>query len=156
MSHGYEVAGRTSAATAATLNLVIAQFWNPHATARLRVSELHICNQSGATVGNLSIQRSTARGATPAVTVTPDIDNNLDRTIAPPSGAVLELAATFGTPPTLDTSRLRGWTMTAAVGAGVIYTWASGLVIPPGTGLCVVNAAAVAFPISDVTVCWDE
>lgn len=152
----FAASGRTSAATAATINLVVAQLWNPHATARLRVSEVHLANQSGATVGNAVLRRSTARGATPAVTVTPDIDNNFDRTLAPASGAVLELGATFATQPTVDLSDLFRWTVTAAVGAGVVWSFPAGLVIPPATGLVIANSAAVIFPISDVTVVWDE
>ena len=156
MSMGFAVSGRTSAATAATAGLVIAQIWNPHPTARTRVSELHLSIISGVTVGNAVLRRSTAKGATPAVSITPDIDNNLDRTVAPVSGLLLELGATFATAPTLDTSDLYRWTVTAAVGAGVVWTFPAGLVIPAGTGIVIANSAAVAFPISDITVVWDE
>ncbi len=155
MSMGYAVAGRTTAATAATAGLVVAQLWNPHTSIRTRVSELHLNNQSGASVGNAVLRRSTARGATPAATVTPDIDNNFDRTMTP-SGMVLELGATFGTVPTVDPSDLFRWTITAAVGAGVVWTFPAGLVIPPGTGFVIVNSAAIAFPIADISVVWDE
>lgn len=156
MSHGFVCGARTGAATAATAGLVVANIWNPHATVRPRLTEIHVCNQSGASVGNAVLRRTTARGTVPAATVTPDIDNNLDRTLPPPSGLVIDLGPTFTTQPTVDASDLYRWTVTAAVGAGIVWTMPAGLVIPPGTGLAIVTSAAIAFPIADITCVWDE
>src|SRR5262245_52398878 len=95
----YRVGGRT-AATAATANHVAAQLWNASSTVPLWVRELHISSTT-AGASNIGVNRSNARGATPTATVTPDIDNDVEKALAPPSTAVLELA-TFGTQPTLD------------------------------------------------------
>ncbi len=150
----FHVGGRMNAATAATANHVAAQFWNPHASARPRIAEIHIV-VTVATAVNIAIQRSSARGATPGLTVTPDIDSNNDRDFAPVSTSVLELAA-FTTQPTLETPALERWNLPASVGAGVILPFPRGIVVPFGTGLCVATPTAAAFPVCDITFVWDE
>ena len=150
----FRVAGRMNAATAATANHVAAQFWNPSANARPRIIEVHIVVTTAA-AAHISLQRSTARGATPGATATPDIDNSDSRDVAPPSASVLELAA-FGTQPTVDASSLQRWILPASIGAGIILPLPDGVTVPPGTGLCVLTPVATAFPISDISFVWDE
>lgn len=105
---------------------------------------------TAATVCNLALARSTARGATPGATVTPDLDNSQNRGKAPNSAFVLELAA-FGTQPTVDGSDLVRWNLPAAIGAGVILPLRRPVEVPAGTGLVLITPVAVLFPISDVT-----
>lgn len=148
------VSGRT-VATAATANHVAAQIWNPHATLRITVTEMH-CAITTAGLANLGLARSTARG-TAGSTITPAIQNEAGREVAPPSGLLLDLAA-FTVQPTLDSSTLYldRWNLPAAIGAGVILPFVPGLVIPPGAGLCLLTPPAVIFPASDVTFVVDD
>lgn len=148
----YSVRGR-SAATVATADHVVAQIWNPHATQRIKAILFSLYKQGGAgTAGDsVRLRRSTARG-TPATTVTPDIDNHSERALAPPSGFLLDLAA-FSVQPTLDTSDLGiGWTAPAVQGAGIVRPM-PGIIVPPGTGLAIVQVAATIWPASEVV--WE-
>lgn len=145
----WNVAGR-SAATDAAANGVCAQLWNPHSTKRVRVNAVHLFHQA-ATTPQIGIRRSTARGATPGSTVTPTIASDTNRDIAPPSGAVLELA-NFTTEPTLEGVDMWRWAPAAVAGSGVIWVPRNGILIPPGSGLCIaVAAGTTAIGISDVT-----
>ena len=87
-------------ATAATTNVQAAVLWNPHATIRLRVYEISWF-KTVATADNLALLRVTGRG-TPTTTATPTIENETDRAVAPPSGAVVDTA--WSTGPTITTS----------------------------------------------------
>lgn len=150
----FSVGGRT-AATAATANHVGAQMWNPSSTRSIYITAV-AWFQTVATVSNPSIQRSTARGATPTATVTPDIDNNWDRDVAPASAAVLELA-TFGTQPTLATPPLFSSNLPAAIGSGFLVPFSGrGIKVPAGTGLCIYTPVAVILQPADVTFWWEE
>lgn len=146
------MAGR-SAATGATANAVVAGIWNPHTTQRARIAEIHIVAQGAApTAGNsLNIRRSTARG-TSTSTVTPDIDNDIQRMSAPGSGMTLDL--TYSVQPTLDASVLWQWNLAAVVGSGVILPME--VSIPPGTGLCICQIAATVTPACDISIAWRE
>ncbi|MGH2690734.1 MAG: hypothetical protein ACRDKW_18285 [Actinomycetota bacterium] len=149
----YSVAGR-SADTAATANHVAAQLWNPSAIKALEVVEILVV-QVGATVSNHSLQRSTARG-TAGSTVTPDIDNDYSRALAPPSGVLLDLAA-FSVQPTLagpDAFRAN-----APAAAGVGFGWSfysKPYEVPPGTGVCILTPVAVILQDSDFTFVFDD
>lgn len=150
----YAVGGR-SLDTAATADHVAAQLWNPHGTKAIYVREVHLI-QIAATVSNPGLARSSARGATPTATVTPDLDNHFDRLAAPASAAVLELA-TFGTQPTLSPPYLFRYNFPAAGGAGLIWTfYDTPLLVPAGTGLCIATPVAVVLQDSDITFVWDE
>jgi len=147
----YRVAGRT-AASAATAGTASFGFWNPHATVRVRLSEIHICaNGAPAAGASLALRRATARG-TATSTVTPDIDNDIQRAQAPTSGALLDV--TYSAQPTLDASVLWQWTFAAVAGSAVILPVE--ISVPPGTGLVAANVGAIAFPITDVTIVWRE
>lgn len=149
----FEVGGRT-ANTAATANHVAAQLWNPDSTKPIYVREIHWA-QLNATISNVALQRSSARGATPTSTVTPDADNAYNAQTAPPSASVLELS-TFGTQPTLATPPIRRTNLPAAIGSGFIWVFEPPLEIRPATGLCIATPVAVILQAADVTFIWDE
>jgi hypothetical protein len=150
----YSVGGR-NVATAATANHVGAQFWNPSTTRGVWVTAVSWF-QTVATVSNPAISRSSARGATPTSTVTPDIDNNWDRSVAPPSACVLEMS-TFGTQPTLAGPDLFKTNLPAAIGSGFIIPFTGrGVFVPSATGLVVYTPVAVILQPADVTFFWSE
>jgi hypothetical protein len=144
----FSVGGR-SAATGAAIDDVAAQLWNPDSVRSLFVVELHWTRAGATNVPNLIIERSTARGATPGSTVTPDLNDDYEREITPDTGAVLELAS-FGTEPTLATPPMLRGRVGAVAGSGNQYLFRGrGLRIPPGTGLCVATETAVVIDATD-------
>lgn len=150
----FAVGGR-SVATAATADHVAGQLWNPDSVRSLWVVEIHMQKQS-ATADGHQITRSSARGATPTLTVTPDVDNDFEREVTPDTAAVLELA-TFGTQPTLAGPALYRGNLPAAVGAAAQYVFpGSGIKVPPGTGLCVATPTALALIATDITIVFYE
>lgn len=158
----YSVGGRMNAATGATLNDVASQLWNPSSTKSIFVAEIHF-TKTTATGDSHGLQRSSARGATPGATVTPDADNAYSRQATPPSATVLELA-NFGTEPTLAGPEIMRTSLPAAIGSGFSWIFGNGqpgfgIEVPPGTGLCVMVpeiGTEVAIQISDAIYVWDE
>lgn len=149
----YRAAGR-STATAATANVSVLGIWNPHATLRARLVELHLCAQGAAPTAGASLQlrRISARG-TATSTVTPIIENDIQRAQAPTSGLLLDLA--YSAQPTLVTSpALWQWSLAAVVSSGVIVPIE--LTIPPGTGLTLATVGATVHPATDVSIAWKE
>lgn len=151
----YSVSGR-SADTAATADHCAAQLWNPHASRAIHVVEVQWF-LVGATISNAGLIRTSARGATPGTTVTPDADNDWNRPgIVPPSASVLELAA-FGTQPTVAGPYMFRGSAPAAQGAGYIWSFqAPGIEVSAGTGLAVATPVAVILQDSDFSFTWDE
>lgn len=146
--------GRT-AATAATANHTLAELWNPHATKRLSVFEIGMFKAAAGTAADsLRVRRTSARG-TAGSTLTPGIENNLERGAAPQSGALLDVAA-FTVQPTLETGILAAFVAAAVAGSGIILPTPRGIEIPPGTGLALVHLEATAWPASDVWFGWTE
>lgn len=142
-------------------NAVIAQLWNPHANRRIKVFEFDygIAGDTGSSVVQHILSRSTARGATPNNTVTPDGDNADDAGAVPPSGAVLEMGA-FATPPTLATPPLAAplVQVMAATATQPAFKaiFPNGLVIPPGTGLCVSQVSIEGFVGNQAGVVFED
>lgn len=151
----YTVRGRT-VASAATADHGIAALWNPHGTQRIKVLQFaYVAAAAPGAGAGFNLQRITARG-TPGSTVTPGISNHSTRGIAPPSGALLDLA-TYSVQPTPDTVDMGlGWVLAAVAASGVIYNIPGGIVIPPGAGLALLNNAAIAVPAGDVSFVWLE
>lgn len=145
------VAGRT-AATAAAANAAAAQLWNPHASSRPKLKEIHVAiTTAGAT--HIALRRSSARG-TPTSTATPTAPNSSQNDLVAVAG-LLDLA--FSAQPTLIAGpALWQFPLPAAAGAAVIKGFPDSLVIPPLSGLVLTTPVGVAFPISDVTFVWDE
>ena len=153
MSNRFSVAGRMSAATAATADMG-SHLWNPHASISLFVREVHYF-KTAATVDNIALVRTTTIGATPGATVAPDIDNQFSRSYAPISVAVLYLA-TFATYPVVAGPYMLRAALPAAIGSGVIWIFPEPIEVPAGTGLGVVTPVAVALQIADISYVWDE
>lgn len=144
-----------SLATAATSNHVACQLWNPSTTRALHVEAIALA-QTAAVISNISLRRSTARGATPTATVTPTIENDLERQIAPITAFVLE-TATFGTQPTLAGPDLFRTNLPAAIGSGFMIPLPSqGLFVSPATGLCINTPVAVILQPIDITWFVDD
>ena len=151
----FRVSGR-SGATAATDAHALFAIWNPHSTARLRVLDSHInaTVAPGAGAG-LELRRITARG-TAGSTITPTIENDDARAVAPPSGALLDLAV-YSVQPTVVAAAgaLFSWTYAAVAASGLIVPFGTGIEVPPGTGLAWLNTSAIIFPISEVGWSWE-
>ena len=148
----FEVAGR-SLATAGTADHCAAQIWNPSTTIDIYVVEIFF-QKTVATADHHMISRSTARGATPTATSTPDADNDYENRNTPASAFVLELG-TFGTQPTLATPTLRRGNLPAAIGAGNQFIFAGRGIRLRGNndrGLCIATPVATPLQPLDVTV----
>ncbi len=149
----YTVRGR-SGVTVGTVNHAIAQFWNPHATQRIKVVQFGVFKTSaGGSADSFRLKRSTARG-TAGSTVTPDIDNHSERAVAPVSGALLDLAA-FSVQPTLAAAEL-GPDCLPGNFPGACLLYDIGIVIPPGTGLVIAQIASAVYPVSGISFIWTE
>ena len=149
----FSVGGR-SANTAATAGHVAAALWNPHATKLLRLKEIWVYKTVG-TADNHRLSKITTRG-TPGSTVTPDADNCWSpNKIAPPSGALLDLAA-YSVQPTVESPGLANANLPGTVGSGFIWTFDSPYYVEPGTGISVNTPQAVILQASDFTFIWEE
>lgn len=148
----WSIAGRP-AATAATINHVGAQMWNPSSTKTVWVTAIGY-SKTVATADQMALKRSTARGTVPTSTITPTIASDYDRITSPVSAAVLELA-TFTTQPTLEGVPLLQYSLPAAVASGFIMPFESkdlhGIEILPGAGLCIYTPVATILQPADVT-----
>lgn len=158
MADIYRISGRT-VATAATANHGCAALWNAATAYRLAVWEIAICASGAAPAAGCTIliQRISARG-TAGSTVTPNIASDANRTLAPISGALLDLA-TYTVQPTVDAptnGALYRWGLAAVQGSGVIIPFSTPIYVPAGAGLAIIVGAAVAIPASDVTFTWSE
>jgi hypothetical protein len=143
-----------NAATAATAGHAVAGLWNPSTTQRLHVVQIHI-GVTAATAAVPALRRATARGTAGAST-TSAIENDWERIVAPPSGAILDVAA-YSAQPTLETNELLGMQTPAAIGSGVVWVFEpKAITIPASSGLVIVTSTAVAFPISRIGFVWDE
>lgn len=146
-----------SAATAGTAEHCVADLWYPTGrTVRVRVFEVWVF-KTGTTGVRHKLVRTTARG-TVGSTVTPDADNAWDTQDVPNSGVLLDLAA-FSVQPTFASPMNMGLHMnpaTGSEGSGWVWILAKGLVIPPNSGLAIVQDTAAITPISEVTYIWGE
>lgn len=149
----YVVQGKT-AATAATIDHAIAALWNPHASIRLKVAAIHVFKQGAGAADEPVIRRSTTRG-TAGSTITPTNVNDFERVTAPPSGALLDLAA-FSAQPTLEALGLHGAVIASAVGSGLMWVFSEPLEVPAGNGLVLTTGVALAYPVSRVTFEFDH
>lgn len=146
----------TTATTAATDQHAIAEIWNPSSTRTIRLLEVALVAFSvpGAGAGFIT-RRSSAKG-TAGSTVTPVDDNDAAFKETPQSAWTLELAG-FTTQPTLTTGDLYPcWVFAAVTASGLVLPIPRGIEIPPGTGLCFVNRAAIAFPTSEIGVVVED
>jgi hypothetical protein len=150
----YSVRGVT-AATATTADVAIASLWNPDSTDSITVYEIGIFKTgAGAAGDSFYVERITTRG-TAGSTVTPDADNAWGNLVAPPSGALLDLAS-YSVQPTSSTPPLFGFVAAAVAGSGIIWPTPRGIKIPPGAGLSIAQRVATAWPASEVYFVWEE
>ncbi len=138
--------------TAATDAHCILDIWNPSSTRRIEVLEVtYVAVGTPAAGMGFEGRRATARG-TAGSTITPTADHHTKRDAAPDSGFVVDLAA-FSVQPTLDADELApSWAFPAVAAAGVILPIPRGIEVPPGTGLAIVNRAAIAFQDGEWTI----
>lgn len=147
------ITGRTTA-TAATANVAAAGIWNPHATARLRLTEIWIAITT-AGAANIGLLRTSARGTATGRTVV--LSEGVGNDNASVSGFAIDLNYTVQPTYVAATAYLGRWNLPAAIGAGVIITFPGpGLAIYPSAGIALVTPTAVIFPVSDVTFIVDE
>ena len=153
----YSVRG-LAATTAVSADVAVAQLWNNSSTEYIKVLE---CGSTvaGTTHARCYFSRSTARG-TAGSTITPDADNAWDSNKAPSSGALMDLSS-FSAQPTLATPPLHGFHVGASGvggsgGAGFIYAFPDGIVIPPSDGFVIVNGDAVGWGQSECFFVWEE
>lgn len=151
MANRYAAAGRT-VATAATADNAACGIWNPDANKSIYVREMWVFTTT-ANAMNLGIQRVSTEG-TVVVTVTPDADSAFDRRATPPSSANVNLD--FSAEPTIQGPYMLRAISAALIGAGWIFGFPQAIEVPAGTGLYVFTTQAVAFPVSEFTVVWDE
>jgi hypothetical protein len=150
----YSVNGLT-VATAATVDHAIAAIWNPDANRRIWAHEVSIFAAAAPGAGSgFELRRITARG-TAGSTVTPDADNAHEANVAPASGFLLDLA-TYSAQPTLATPPLGLGFVFAAVAASGIVMPLRRIMIPAGTGLALVNRAAIIVPACEVSWVIEE
>lgn len=150
----YSLGGRT-VATAATQNHAGAQLWNPSASRTLFVTQI-AWSKTIATADNLAVVRTSARG-TAGSTVSSALQDDYDYDGAPPTGAVLDLAAFSGQPTIVaSASPMFRWYLPAAIGSGFIWPCPAPIKVPPGTGLALITPTATILQPADVTFAWTE
>lgn len=141
-------------ATAASADDVIAQLWNPDSLKSIRVIEMGLFKAGAGTANDsIYVDRSSARG-TQSVTVTPDADNAWEADDVPASGALLDVD--FSAEPTLKGNPMFGWVAAAVAASGFIWPTPRGIRVPAGTGLCICQRAATAWPTSEAYFVWEE
>jgi len=151
MPQRYSVCGRCST-TVATADVPAATLWNPSSIKTIYVREV-----STFTLGvawNSELIRTSTRG-TPGTTVTPDIDNDRDRLLAPPSGALLDLCS-YAVNPTVQGPAMARMTIVGVAGSGYSLSFNPPIAVPAGTGLAIANALAASCGVMDVTFVWEE
>ena len=142
----YSVAGRSAAPSAGGDPYAV--FWNPSTTKTIYLVGVELSAEN--VQAHWAYQRCSTRG-TPGSTVTPDIDNDYNRAVAPQSGAELNLAD-FTVLPTLQGPRQMKANTTNDGGAYGL--WFDGLAIPQSTGLELEVVSGLAVMVS--TWIWDE
>jgi hypothetical protein len=146
----------TTVATAATDAHCIAEIWNASSTKTITLYEIAIVAFAapGAAAGFIT-KRSTTKG-TPGSTVTPAAANDGRNEVTPQSTFTLELAA-FTVQPTLSSGDLYpAWVFAAVNASGIVLPIPRGIEIPPGTGLCFVNRAGIAFPTAEIGIVVED
>lgn len=148
----YAVGGRTAAGTQ---NEPLGALWNPHASIDLHVLFWSI-DVAIAAATRFFLARITTRG-TPGSTVTPDADNALDRRASPASGALLDLAD-YTVNPTIETPPLERFEISAPLGSAIwkSYDPLRPLLVPAGTGLCLMENNEGTPGTLDMTFMWRE
>lgn len=144
-----------NAATGTTADQAGAQLYNVSSTKVMAIKEVWLF-KTVATADSHELIRTTSRGITPGATITPDIDNDWERLVAPPSTAEITTSA-YATYPTASGPPLARTNLPAAIGSGFVFLFGrEGIKVVGGEGLAVAIPATTAMQISDVTYVWDE
>lgn len=139
----YSLAVRT---TNGTINQACVEIYTP-ATLAVKIMEIGI-SQIVATSGCYGLGRPAAQGLVPVpVAFLPE------QNFADPA-AKTNASLSWGTSPTAPTNYLRRVFTPASVGAGVIWTFPRGLVLPVSASLVIFNITATQ--LADVWVVIDE
>lgn len=118
------------------------------ATRDARVFEIGV-SVASAVAGEIALVRPSAVGATFTSSSTgAPLDN-----VSGAGLAVVDTAAT--TPPTIGTNYLRRFQLPATIGAGVIWTFPAGIVIPISAAITLWQLSTLAVTY-DVYIDWDE
>ena len=110
-----------NANTDATADSIAFVIRNASTTKTIYVKEIWAA-VTAATTAQLGLIRTTTNGTTPGATVTPDIDNDTQRAVAPASGAVLE-TSNFATEPSVAGPYMARANTPAAIGAGFLWVF---------------------------------
>jgi hypothetical protein len=148
----YGAAARTGA-TAVTIDHCAGALWNPHATKSIQVWMLTLSRTAAA--NQWYVQRITAKG-TPGSTVTPVIDNDFDRLLAPISGAVIDLAPYSVQPTKAPPDYFRPMSGQNNPGVSQELWFEGGLRLPAGTGLGLFAGIGGTANVFDLSFMWDE
>lgn len=148
----YAAAARTGA-TATTIDHCAGALWNPHATKSIEVVLFTMSRTAAA--NNWYVQRITAKG-TPGSTVTPSIENDLDRLLAPISGAVIDLAPYSVQPTKASPDFFRPMIGQNNPGVTQELWFEGGLILPAGTGMGLFAGVAGTANVFDLSFMWDE
>ena len=147
----YTVAGLGSSTAAG--NLCVGALWNPHGSKDVYVTVMSCA--WGASGSAHYVQRITVEG-TPASSVVPDIDNDLDALLAPISGVKLDLGA-YSVQPTKagpDVFRLKHNQNNPGPCEEIWF--GNGIRLEAGTGLGIFNQVAGSVRSVDLSFTWDE
>lgn len=136
------VANRTTATSAAAASLEV----RTNASLRARLLEVGL-TQNAATAGVYGLGRPAAIGITPTTPVTLLGDDSNDT-------ATVTTALAWGTGPTVPTAFFRRVTCPATVGAGVLWIFPRGIIIPVSSSVVVWIIATA--PVCDIWVVEDE
>ena len=145
-----------SAATTATVDFGVCTLWNPVGVPG-RIGLRRFTVFKTATTGAkqaLALRRVSARG-TAGATVTPTIVDDFDRALAPPSGALFDLAL-YSVQPTYEALSLDAVWLNDSVGTAFSWYFDPVLWISPGAGVGVATITASIFGVSRCTVEWVE
>lgn len=142
-------------ATAATDAHAICAIWNPDAAKRIWLHELALFAVAAPGAGaGFEVRRITTRG-TPGSTVTPNANNAHEDGDVPASGFLLDLAAYTVQPTTATPPLCHGFVFAAVAASGVVLPLRP-IAIPPGTGIALVNRAAIIVPACEVSFVVEE
>jgi hypothetical protein len=117
------------------------------ATDRAAILEIGI-SIVAATASTFGLGRPAAMGITPTAPVT-----LLPEDSGSPAGTV-QTALAWGTQPTVPTAFLRRVSLPATIGAGIIWTFPRGLIIPVSFSIVIWNITAVS--LADIWIVVDE
>lgn len=129
----------TKASTAAAGPIV--QFRAASAARDVRVFEIGVFATT-AVAGEVGVGRPAAIAVTPATPIGPIAAGNGYDNVSGAGAALID--TTWGTAPTAPAIPWRRYSIPATIGAGIVWRWAEGIVIPSGGALVLWQFSALA------------